>query len=121
MPNHFHSIISMDNPKRIPHVIRDFKRHTSQKISEYLLEFNEKFYVNWIQPFYGKKINNVWQEGYHPVLIKSEKWFYQKLNYIHDNPVRKGYVEKPDYWKYSSARNYILDDDSIIRLDIDKL
>ncbi|HPN34387.1 MAG TPA: hypothetical protein PK843_07735 [bacterium] len=39
------------------------------------------------------------------------------MEYIHFNPVRRGYVERPEYWKYSSARNYNLDDDSIIELD----
>ncbi|TCL34896.1 hypothetical protein EV691_101338 [Azotobacter chroococcum] len=30
----------------------------------------------------------------------------QKLDYIHHNPVRRGYVERPEHWRYSSARNY---------------
>jgi putative transposase len=36
---------------------------------------------------------------------------------MHENPVRKGYVEMPEHWKYSSARNYLLDDHSIIRVE----
>ena len=45
----------------------------------------------------------------------------QKLEYIRNNPVEKGFVERPEYWKHSSARNYIVDDDTLIKLDIDKL
>ncbi len=30
----------------------------------------------------------------------------QKLDYIHYNPVRRGYVDDPVHWRYSSARNY---------------
>jgi hypothetical protein len=30
----------------------------------------------------------------------------QKIGYIHDNPVRRGYVDDPVHWRYSSARNY---------------
>jgi len=44
--------------------------------------------------------------------LYSEKWFYQKLNYLHENPVRKGFVTKPEDWKYSSAKNWLLDDHS---------
>ena len=33
----------------------------------------------------------------------------QKLDYIHQNPIRRGYVDKPEDWRYSSARNYIHD------------
>jgi hypothetical protein len=30
----------------------------------------------------------------------------QKLDYIHQNPVKRGYVDSPEHWRYSSARNY---------------
>jgi len=30
----------------------------------------------------------------------------QKIEYIHNNPVRRGYVDEPHDWRYSSARNY---------------
>jgi putative transposase len=59
----------------------------------------------------------VWQEGFHPIAVDSGDFFRQKLDYLHENPVRKGFVEKPEHWRYSSARNYILDDDSIITIE----
>jgi REP-associated tyrosine transposase len=30
----------------------------------------------------------------------------QKLNYVHCNPVERGYIDDPTHWRYSSARNY---------------
>lgn len=48
----------------------------------------------------------VWQDGFHPIGLQSEYFYQQKLNYIHENPVRKKYVRKPEHWFYSSARNY---------------
>ena len=30
----------------------------------------------------------------------------QKLEYIHQNPVKRGYVDESADWRYSSARNY---------------
>jgi len=30
----------------------------------------------------------------------------QKLEYMHNNPIRRGYVDEPVHWRYSSARNY---------------
>lgn len=29
-----------------------------------------------------------------------------KVDYIHNNPVKKGFVDKPAHWRYSSARDY---------------
>jgi len=49
-------------------------------------------------------------------MIESARFFLQKLNYMHLNPVRKGYVIRPEDWKYSSARNWIKDDHSVIRV-----
>jgi putative transposase len=48
----------------------------------------------------------VWEEGNHPQLIESEEVMRQKLDYIHQNPVKRGYVDLPEHWRYSSARNY---------------
>jgi hypothetical protein len=48
----------------------------------------------------------LWQEGSQPKLIETEALLRQKLEYIHDNPVKRGYVSDPTHWRYSSARNY---------------
>jgi REP element-mobilizing transposase RayT len=47
-----------------------------------------------------------WQEGCHSELIWSEEVMRQKLDYIHYNPVKRGYVAEPEQWRYSSAANY---------------
>ena len=36
----------------------------------------------------------------------SPEWIYQKLDYIHFNPIRAGIVDKIEDYKYSSASNY---------------
>jgi hypothetical protein len=40
----------------------------------------------------------------------------QKLEYIHYNPVRIGLVDRPEDWRYSSARNY-LGQDGVLEID----
>ncbi|MCX7545001.1 hypothetical protein [Marinicella gelatinilytica] len=42
----------------------------------------------------------------HPQLIETETVLKQKIAYIHQNPVKRGYVDKAEHWSYSSARNY---------------
>lgn len=49
----------------------------------------------------------VWQEGSHPQEIQDWDMMRQKLDYIHQNPVARGYVDLPEHWRYSSARNYM--------------
>jgi hypothetical protein len=48
----------------------------------------------------------VWQDGYHAEEVFSNKFIYQKLNYIHENPVKDKVVEKAEDYLFSSARNY---------------
>lgn len=50
--------------------------------------------------------HQVWQEGNHPELIADTAMALVKLEYIHNNPVKRGYVDDPLHWRYSSARNY---------------
>jgi REP element-mobilizing transposase RayT len=48
----------------------------------------------------------VWQEGFYPKQIIGDDMMIQKITYIHMNPVKRGYVDKPEDWCYSSTRNY---------------
>lgn len=119
MTNHLHALISHNSHDEIPNIVRDFKRHTATEIKAYLQNLGDFSQLFWIKLFHNKERgeNKIWQEGYHPVAIKSTAFFNQKLNYIHFNPVKKGFVEQPEHWKYSSARNYVLGDDSLIVID----
>lgn len=121
MPNHAHYIVSAEPPKRLSNIMRDFNRYTSQKIT-YLLEETQRtdiLALLRIAAFQEGRGNQykVWQDGFHPIAIDMSNFFEEKLNYLHDNPVRKGFVERPEDWRYSSARNYLLDDHSIIQID----
>lgn len=50
--------------------------------------------------------HQVWQEGLHPKQLFTPEKVEQKLDYIHFNPVKAGFVDVPNDWRYSSARNY---------------
>ena len=59
----------------------------------------------------GKKNSNnndwqFWQQHNKPLEILDSNMFYQKLEYIHRNPVVAGFVENEEDWLYSSARNF---------------
>jgi putative transposase len=121
MPTHLHMITSTKEPVLLPEVMRDFKHFTSTTIIKTLEKENNIFYIDLFRSF-SKSRNldqkyKVWQDEYHPIALKSEKWFNQKLDYMHYNPVRKGFVEQPEQWSSSSARNWLLDDNSIIKIE----
>ena len=47
-----------------------------------------------------------WQEGCYTEVISSLAFYKQKLNYIHQNPVRAEFVKAPQDYLYSSATDY---------------
>ena len=123
MPNHIHYIVSSKDGYDLAGIIRDFKRYTSTQLTNLLVEDNEKLLI-YIFRKAGKRQKTkikIWQDDYHPLAITSEKWFKEKMEYMHYNPVRKGFVVNPEDWKYSSARNWILDKHEVISLDLDCL
>lgn len=52
------------------------------------------------------RTHQFWQEGSHPQAIEGEAMLRQKLEYIHNNPVKRGFVDEPERWRWSSARCY---------------
>ena len=88
-----------------------FKSYTAKQLIAYLSEHNVTQVLEQLA-FYKKahkhdKAYQFWQEGCHPEWIQNHEMMRQKVDYIHQNPVKRGYVELPEHWRYSSARNYI--------------
>jgi putative transposase len=118
MDNHFHLVASGPD---LALIIQSLKRHTAKQIVSKLQTQKKQWLLNQLS-FYKKKHKaqskyQVWQEGFHPQLIENEEMFIQKLEYIHYNPVRRGYVDNPEHWRYSSARNYALSDERVLEID----
>lgn len=107
MENHLHLIASSENLSK---EIGLFKSYTARSIIDYLIEQKNSFLLD--QLVWHKKSHKhdqkhqLWQEGSHPKEIRTSEMMIQKIEYIHFNPVKRGYIEKPEHWVYSSARNF---------------
>jgi REP element-mobilizing transposase RayT len=112
MSNHVHILASSDN-ENLSEIVWDFKRHTSKKIIE-TIENEMESRREWLLMIFKyaarkHKRNDkyqVWTHENHAEEIYSNKFIEQKVNYIHNNPVRSGIVINPEDYVYSSARNY---------------
>jgi REP-associated tyrosine transposase len=47
-----------------------------------------------------------WQQDNHPIELDNNKIIEQKLDYIHENPVKQGFVNLPECYDWSSAIDY---------------
>lgn len=118
MTNHIHLIAQCKDMIRFT---KGFKSYTTREIKTLLKTDNRKYLEDLIKNSKKNKSlqkYRIWDYKNWPEYVESENFFNQKLNYIHENPVLKGYVEKEEDWLYSSARNYFLNDHSIIKVDI---
>lgn len=92
-------------------IIRDFKSYTTHEVKKLLKHDNRKYISRLIKNSYGRHKDNdfqIWQRENYPELLISDHFRDIKINYIWQNPVRKGYVYLPEDWAYSSARQKIL-------------
>ena len=106
MSNHIHMIVG-SNENKLSDIIRDFKKFTATKIVEAILNNTHESRKRWLLWLLVKEQEiSFWQKGYHGEEIYSIAFFETKLNYIHQNPVRAGLVEREEEYVYSSCGDY---------------
>jgi len=112
MSNHVHLIIGTTH-KPMQDILRDIKRHTSKQLIKAITENIQESRKDWLIWFFEResKLNpnneyvQFWQQGSHPIELWSNA-IDQKLDYLHNNPVTAGWVDEPEHYLYSSARDY---------------
>jgi hypothetical protein len=110
MPTHLH-LIAFDSDfdsQRLVKTLADFRKFTGRQLSDYCINHGPKCFLETLR---GHAIEDrdrrFWQPSRHPEAVQGEPFWKQKLDYLHDNPCRKGFVRSPDHWRYSSAAWYI--------------
>ncbi|HEY5511557.1 MAG TPA: transposase [Prolixibacteraceae bacterium] len=113
MSNHIHLVCRTEEPILMTDFIRDFKKHTAKIILHKILEEPESRRVWMLDQFfyagkYDKRITTYkfWQEGYHAIQLESNELIDQKIDYVHQNPVRALIVGSAEDYLFSSASNY---------------
>ncbi len=88
MPNHIHLIIQSPPDNPVADVIRDYKRHTADRlIRQYRAEGNQRAldFLSAKARSSGQK-HKVWEDGYNAKSVFNVKFLRQKMTYIHNNP-----------------------------------
>jgi REP element-mobilizing transposase RayT len=114
MPNHVHLIAGVEEGKSLSAVMRDLKKFTSYAITKAIeenLQESRRDWMLWIFKQNGTRNSNntlyqFWQQENHPIELSSNLLLDQKLEYIHQNPVRAGICYAPEDYIYSSAGQY---------------
>ena len=123
MTNHVHMIISRKSDVKLESIMRDMKKFTSSKLLEAIKKEPESR-REWMLRLFrqageensNNKIFQLWQQDNHPIECGGVNVLRQKMDYLHENPVRAGFVEKAEDWTYSSAGHYYCGKKSLIEL-----
>ena len=127
MSNHIHLIAKVsDDGLSLSDIIRDIKRFTAKEIYTMLKSDkteSRKNWLLWIFESQGKRSScnensKIWRHENHPVILDRNEIIDERLNYLHENPVRAGICFVAEDYVYSSARQYAGEDGF---LDIDFL
>jgi REP element-mobilizing transposase RayT len=113
MSNHVHLVVSAKE-HNTSDILRDFKKYTSKQIIKAVAEHPAESRREWMLEIFRKAGESnsrntnyqFWRQDNQPKELYSEKFTNQKLEYIHNNPVEAGIVEKAEEYLYSSARDY---------------
>jgi len=115
MPNHIHCLMFVtDKSPRLSTLVMNAKRFLAYGIVNLLKKEKDRqeqlnFFVANARTADRAK-HRIFTDRYDSLIIQSQKFFLEKLNYIHNNPLQESWqlAQNPEDYKYSSASNYIL-------------
>lgn len=124
MTNHVHLIISSSSNK-IEHLVRDIKKYSSKQIVAAIQENPTESRKEWMLNLFsyaGRNNSNnkeyqFWKQDYHPIELDNHEKLKQRLDYLHENPVRSGLVWEPWHYKYSSAIDYFTKEQGLLKIE----
>lgn len=123
MPDHYHLIT--DGSRKPSEVLRYTNGITARRVIDYLKENNFISSLEKLKQATKKREykHSLWEHHPNVFLLTSEATFMQKINYIHQNPVRAGLLEKAEDYLYSSARIWHRKpfENEPLKVDIDKI
>jgi putative transposase len=122
MPDHYHLLLTLKAGTSLSDLLRDFKSYVGKTIVEHLRESGEvallKAFRIATHPRRRKDPRyHVLQADNDIVEVLTERILHGKLEYMHNNPVKKGLVAQPGDWRYSSWRAYELREETPLRID----
>ena len=88
MPEHVHLLVNEPERGTLAQAMQSLKQGVARRLAL-------------------RAADSFWQARYYDFNLWSERKFTEKLRYIHRNPVKRGLVEQPEDWAWSSFRHYL--------------
>jgi len=112
IPTHIHGVFFFRefNPPVLKDALTDFRKFTGRQLSDYCERHMPGCFSKVLhEAAPGDRARRFWQPSQHPEQIESESFWMTKVNYLHENPCRKGLVTRQEHWRFSSAMHWSSD------------
>ncbi len=123
MPEHVHLVIWPHEGVRISNILSCIKRPVTAKVLAWVTTNSPKFLARMTQAHAdGTTSRHFWQAGggYDRNLWSAQE-IYEKIKYVHENPVRRKLVQVPWDWSWSSSGTWETGAEGLIKLDLESL
>ena len=114
MPEHVHLLISESSPVPPAKVIQVFKQRVSRRMRGKKRAGTRQLSLRF--PEAGVELRRFWQRRYYDFNVYSRKKLWEKLQYMHGNPVEERLVQHPRQWPWSSWSFYATGE-GILKMD----
>lgn len=124
LPDHIHCLIYFeDEDLTISRIVQAIKGFTARRIIKLYSSIG-----SWEQllpatrpeadkQHFRKLKYKIWQPDFYDFNVQTDKKFWEKLEYIHNNPIKHRLTDDISKYKFCSWRNYELNDHSIFKID----
>jgi len=112
MPEHFHLLITEPEAGDPSVVMKVLKQRFSREVKK----LRKRRAAGQIG-LWDSAPEPVWQKRFYDFNVWSERKRIEKLRYMHRNPVKRGLVEQPEQWRWSSFRAYCYGERGLVRVN----
>src|ERR1700688_721885 len=113
MPEHIHLLISEPQKKNPSTVIRALKIRFARRVLARARRRRNPSQAS----LFDHAPQHVWQKRFYDFNVWTERKRIEKLRYMHRNPVKRGLVESPELWRWSSYRSYFLGEPGPVKVN----
>ena len=103
MPEHVHLLLSEPDQGLLATAIQSLKLAVAKSVP-----------ALGVRP---EEPSRFWQTRYYDRNVRGHDEFVEKLRYIHRNPVKRGLVQRPEDWPWSSFRHYATEEIGVVEIE----
>jgi putative transposase len=113
MPEHFHLLVTEPEVGNPSTVMQELKQRSAHALLPKRKRRNPRQ-----RPLFSEEMRrSFWQARFYDFNVWTTRKRVEKLRYMHRNPVKRGLVESPEQWRWSSYRFYLLGESGAVRIN----